>query len=230
MSVAHRTGSGRTGIWARLRGLFARSASDRVDADDPMFQPYRLLARQLLADFPSDGRGRVVFVPSVAQMPTDTLLTIAYFLRDELGSRVLLADASGRPAGLGERLGIHGLPGLLDLVHDTARKLSDLVRPTARPGIMAISFGHSPANGQGAVAASRIETVLEETRRTFDYTLVQLPPITEDPAFLRFVTLCDTVMLIVAEGTNDIEDLARARSVLEGQGAPDVRMVLCGSH
>lgn len=228
--MAQRTGPGRTGIWSWFRGLFARSSSSRLDADDPMFQPYRLLARQLLADFPSDGGGRVVFVPSVAQLPTDTLLTIAYFLRDELGSRVLLADATGRPGGLGDRLGMTGLPGLLDLVHDPARKLTDLARPTARPGIMAMSYGRPPANGQGGVAASRIETVLEDTRRAFDYTLVQLSPIIEDPAFLRFATLCDTVLLIVAEGTNDIEDLARARSLLESQGAPDIRMVLCGNH
>ncbi len=229
MTLSRRTGIGRTGIGAWLRGLFSRSTRSRTSGDDPALQPYRLLARQLLADVPSAEGGRVIFVVAVSDLPTGTLLTIAYFMRDELGSRLLVADATGRPDGAGAWLGGMGMAGLFDLARDAKRRLSDVVQPTVRPGIAVLTTGRPSSEGVGAVHAARIESVLEEARTMYDYTLVQLPPILDDPGFLRFVTLADTVLLVVAEGQVGIEDLARARALLDSQGAPSVRMVLCST-
>jgi len=228
MTLPHRPESGRTGIGAWLRGLFSRST--RGSGGDPAFQPYRLLARQLLADLPCAEGGRVLFVASVTDLPTDTLLTIAYFLRDELGSRLLLADTTGRPDGVGAWVGAPGRAGFLDLVHDAKKRLVDIAQPTVRPGIAVLNTGRPLSDGVAAMQASQVERVLEEARRTYDYTLVQLPAILDDPGFLRFVSLADTILLVVAEGRIGLEDLARARALLDSQGAPSVRMVLCGSE
>lgn len=219
----------RPGLLSRLRNFFLRAPRDRGNPGHAAFQPFRLLARHFLADYPCAERGRVVFVTAVNGMATDTVLTLAYFMREELGIRLLLADATGGHDGIGTRLGLPGVPGLRDLLREDRRSLKELVHPTGRPGISCLAAGQAAADGIASLSAARVETMLDEARQSFDFTLVQLPAVLEDPGFLRFSSGVDTVLLVAVEGRTSLEDLTRARSLLDGMGAPNVRIVLCGS-
>lgn len=227
LRVADRPRAGSSDLLSRLRHWWARRRRSTVDADSPSFQPYRSLARQLLADFPCADGGRVIIVSSVASLPTDTLLTLCYFMRDELGSRILAIDATGRSDGLGARLGHGRLPGFLDLLHSDDKHLADLVQQTARPGISALPPGRPPADGLAALRAARVERVFAEARRAYDYVIVQQPAILEDRGFLRFAASADVVLLLVEEGRTGLSDLTKCRAVLEAHRAQNVRVVLC---
>lgn len=215
------------GAFARLRRWWIRRGRTRLSADDPSFQPYRSLARQLLADFPCADGGRTIIVSSVTSLPTETLLTLCYFMRDELGSSILVVDGTGREDGLGGRLGHSRLPGFLDLLHSDDKRLSDLVQQTGRPGIAVLPPGRPPGDGPVALRAARVERFFDEARRAFDYVVVQQPAILEDRGFLRFAASADAVLLLVEEGRTGLDDLAKCRMVLEGYQVENVRVVLC---
>ncbi len=230
MSVSARVTYERPGLLARLRGLLTGAQPSRETPDDLAFQPYRQLARQLLADFPCAEGGRIVFVASVDGLPTDTLLTMAYFIGEELGSRLLIVDAADRNDAVGARLGLAGMPGLYDLVRDGTRRLDELTHPTARPGIAALAAGRRQADGAATLPSASVQRVLDEARKNYDYTLVQLPSVLDYPAFLRFAEHADTLLLIVREGQTKSEDMARSRALLDNLGVPNVRVVLCGAR
>ena len=75
MAVSERGAFERPSLLARLIALLTGTRRPTGMADDPAFQPYRQLARQLLADFPCADGGRIVFAAGVDGLPTDTLLT-----------------------------------------------------------------------------------------------------------------------------------------------------------
>lgn len=228
LSAAARGSFERPGILARLRAMLTGRSPVSSMSDDPAYQPYRQLARQVLADLPCAEGGRTLFVAGVNALPTDTLLTMAYFMCDELGSRLLIVDAADQEGAVGPRLGLSGLPGLNDLFRDSTRRLSELAQPTARPGIAALGPGRRAADGVATLPSAAVERVLDEARNTYDYTLVQLPAVLDYPAFLRFAGYADTFMLIVREGRTDFAELTRSRAILEGIGVLNVRVVLCG--
>ena len=148
-------------------------------------------------------------------------------MRDELGSSILLVDGTGRPDGVGGRLGHSGRPGFLDLVHSDDKHLSDVVLPTARPGISVLPAGRPPGDGPVALRHAEVERFFAEARRAFDYVVVQQPAILEDRGFLRFAASADLVLLIVEEGRTGLDDLARCRSLLDEYQVENVRVVLC---
>ncbi len=228
--VAGRSRFAVSGAISRLRHWWAHRGRARPNADDPAFQPYRALARQLLADFPCADGGRTILVTSVTSVPTETLLTLCYFMRDELGSRILAVDGTGRADGLGGRLGHAMAPGFLDLLHSEEKHLTDLVQHTSRPGISVLPSGRPPGEGPVAVRAAQMERFFAEAKRTFDYVLVQEPAILEDRAFLRFATSADTVLLLLEEGRTGLDDLAKCRALLEEYQIENVRVVLCASR
>jgi hypothetical protein len=217
------------GALGRLRRWWTGRGRTRLSADDPAFQPYRSLARQLLADFPCADGGRTIIVSSVDALPAETLLTMCYFMRDELGSRILLVDGTGRADGLSSRLGLARLPGFLDLIHSDDKHLTDLVLPTARPGISVLPAGRPPGEGPVALRRADVERFFTDARRAFDYVVVQQPAILEDRGFLRFAASADAVLLIVEEGRTGLDDLARCRALLEEYQVENVRVVLCAA-
>ena len=229
MSASERIAFERPGLLARLRALFTGTRAVSRVADDAAFQPYRQLARQLLADFPCAEGGRIVFVAGVDGLPTDTLLNMAYFLCEEIGSRLLIIDAADHDTAVGARLGLAGMAGLHDLVRDGSRRLSELAHPTARPGIAVLASGRRPSDGAAALPSAAVERVLDEARKSYDYTLVQLPSVLDYPAFLRFAGFADALLLIVREGRTDFSSLARSRALLDNLGVANVRVVLCGA-
>lgn len=229
MAASERGTFERPRLLARLRALVTGKSRSASAAEDSAFQPYRQLARQLLADFPCADGGRIVFVAGVDGLPTDTLLTMSYFICAELGSRLLIIDAADNDTAVGARLGLAGMPGLHDLVRDGARRVSELVHPTARPGIAVLASGKRASDGAAALPTAAVERVLDEVRKSYDYTLVQLPSVLEYPAFLRFAGHADALLLIVREGQTDFASLARSRALLDNLGVANVRVVLCGT-
>jgi hypothetical protein len=230
ISVAGQSRSALPGVLTRFRRWWSRRGRTRLNPDDPAFNLYRSLARQLLADFPCADGGRTIIVTSVTGLPTETLLTMCYFMRDELGSSILAVDGAGRDDGLGGRLGQLNLPGLLDLLHSDDKRLTELVRPTGRPGIAVLPPGRPPGEGPVAIRAARVERFFAEARHAFDYVIIQQSAILEDRSFLRFAAAADAVLLLVEEGRTNLDDLAQCRAVLEGYHVENVRVVLCATR
>ena len=106
----------------------------------------RLLQSQLLrsAFAPADGRQtplNLVMVTSArpGEGKSFAALNIGGGIARQQDREVLLVDADGKPDSLGQKLGLAGAPGLLDLITDPGLDVAELVVPSSPPEAAACS-------------------------------------------------------------------------------------------
>ncbi|MFP9135873.1 Wzz/FepE/Etk N-terminal domain-containing protein [Devosia sp. XGJD_8] len=124
------------------------------------------------------GGGGVVGIVSV--LPGEGKSTFAVSFAEMLvgsGSKVLLVDADLRQPGASRLIGSAGEFGLMDLAEGKAWR--DIAITDEQTGLVTI-----PANTSGVVgrtndflASSAMQAFLAETRREFDYVVIDLPPL-----------------------------------------------------
>ncbi len=219
--------------WRRMvKGLRPRiSSRARTNAETAASRTYRQLARRILADFAPTEGGRRIIVASTGSVTlcTEALLMLAYFIRDELGCRILLVDDPTFGDTVGERLGFSSERGLLDSVHENDRSAAELIQPTARAGISILPKGMADPDALSAFQLRRIPLILQEATRRFDYVLVQQSSILDDRRHRSFAAGADLSLLFVEEGTSSMDELELYQRAMTDAQAQNVRLVLCTS-
>jgi succinoglycan biosynthesis transport protein ExoP len=161
----------------RLRGATQMPLLEVEDNRDMYAESYRTL-RSAIFFMPREGeRPKVLLITSA--MPDEGKSTIAANLARTLalgGSRVLLVDADLRKGYLHDLLGLRLEPGLSDLL-ERPDDLESIVQPDALPNLFFLSRGKSVANPGDLFLASRIEELLADLRKKYDYVIIDTTPI-----------------------------------------------------
>lgn len=208
----------RLGRWLGPRSGSLRRAS----------RSYRYLARQIEADLPHADGAKTILVSSPAplELSNETFLMFSYFMRDELGCRILLVDGTLREGGVGARLGYSGAPGFLDLVYGNGYRVGELIRPTQRRGISVLPAGRTPRDQLLPIQSGKVSEIIHEAQSDFDYVLFQQASILEDSRYLRCTDGADLVLLLVEEGVTLLDEIDRCRKVFRDHQISNVRLVL----
>jgi Mrp family chromosome partitioning ATPase len=204
--------------WLRPRSRGLRRAS----------RSYRYLARQIEADLPYADRARTILVSSPAPLDLSnaTLLMFAYFMRDELGCRILLVDGTLREGGVGARLGFGGTPGFLDLLYGNRSSVRELIRLTQRRGISVLPAGRTPTDQLLPIHSSKVCEILREAQTDFDYVLFQQASILDDSRYLRCTEGADLILLLIEEGVTLMDELDRCKKVFRDHQISNVQLML----
>ncbi|MCP2194519.1 polysaccharide biosynthesis tyrosine autokinase [Williamsia deligens] len=173
-----------------------------------------------------DNPPRVILVtsPAAAEGKTTTAMNLAASLV-EAGHRVLLLDADLRRPQVNERLGLLGEVGLTNHLRGEGT-LADLVQPTSTDGLWVLASGPRPPNPAELVGTQRAGQALEEVRRSFEYVIVDAPPVlpvTDAVVLSRWV---DGVLVVVRSGATRRRDLTAALAQLDAGGALPLGLVL----
>jgi len=223
------TGAGARSLAAwveRLRGIVLRSP-------EPASRSFRYMSRLIERDFPAGERGRCLAFSGTDSdaLSTDALLMLAYCLRSELESRVLLVDARlrAREEGLTGRLGLLDVPGFADVMAGGAAAVEALVHPTAVGGVDFLPAGG--AGGSGAVPADRemLAKLFEAARARYPYVLVQVGSVLRDTRSVVTVGQADATFLLASENRTFMRVLDESRQLLQSNGVADVRVVVAGA-
>lgn len=211
-------------------GLFKRKNAEKNEKWNirTMFGPnlnfatteaYKLLRTNIMFSFTETGKGHVVGITSSVQSEgkSSTASNTAYAL-SESGAKVLLMECDLRRPSLAFKLGLERAPGLSNLLIGKAQLPATIQQCALVPALDIMTSGDIPPNPSELLASPRMEALLEELRETYDYIIVDLPPITVVSDALAMSKRLDGMVVVVRADHSDRQMLAEAMRQLKMVG------------
>ncbi|GAA1885628.1 polysaccharide biosynthesis tyrosine autokinase [Williamsia serinedens] len=207
----------------RKRGLisFDDGASAAAEA-------YRKLRTNLtFANVDHPPRSILVTSAVAIEGKTTTAMNLAGALV-ETGSRVVLVDADLRRPQVNARTGLVGDVGFTNFLRGDAA-LNDLVQPTQVEGLWVLASGPRPPNPAELVASKRAEQAVAELSESFDYVIIDSPPVLPVTDAVVLSQWVDGVLLVVRSGSSKAADLGDAHEQVSSSHTPVIGFVLTGT-
>ncbi|TPM36172.1 polysaccharide biosynthesis tyrosine autokinase [Mesorhizobium sp. B2-3-4] len=203
---------------AKSPAAIERRARMRVSIDAPasMFSE-TLRSAKIAFDVVMEGQGsRVIGVISV--LPGEGKSTVAANLAGLLaanGARTLLIDGDLRNPGLSRGLGMEAEQGLMEAVvsGQTWQSVGKIDRQTKLAIIPAVSRGHFSHTSE-LLSSAGMRRFIENAKETFEYIVVDLPPLGPVVDAKAFAPLVDGFVLVTEWGRTP---RAMVRSMLESE-------------
>jgi succinoglycan biosynthesis transport protein ExoP len=176
-----------------------------------------------------DGEGQVVLVTGTAPQEgkTTTLLNLAK-LQASSGERTIVLDCDLRRAQVHTRLGLAREPGLTTYF-SKHEDLDGLIRSTRTPNLYALTAGPLPPNPPALLGRQAVNELLRHLRKSFEWILVDSPPLASVTDALLLARWSDHVILVIQHNKVDkrlikrqIASLRRATPNLLGAVLNDI--------
>jgi capsular exopolysaccharide synthesis family protein len=161
-----------------------------------------------------DDGGQVVLVTGTAPQEgkTTTIVNLAKLLAGS-GERTVMVDCDLRRAQLHQRVGITREPGFTD-VFVRKEPVDAVVRATALPNLHVMTAGPLPPNPPALLARRQLGELLEELRRSFEWVLIDSPPLASVTDALLLARHADHTVLVVQHGKVDKRLVKRSVAAL----------------
>lgn len=199
------------------------AAANFLTPDAPrseLAEQYRLIKRPLLSNVRSGAleRGNLIMVTSALpnEGKTFTSINLALSIATELDSRVLLIDADvRRPSVLGQ-LGVSSDSGLMDILEDEGRPLSDALLQTNIEKLSLLPAGTPHGHATEYLSSERLRRLLDDMRTRYaDRVLIfDAPPLLPSTESRALATQVGQVVFVVAEGVTPVSSLTEAMASL----------------
>lgn len=211
--------------YERLREIVLRNP-------DPASRSYRYMSRLIEREFPHGESGVCLAFSSTDddKKSTNAVLMLAYCLRSELDSRVLIVDArlKGKPDGVTGRLGLQDSAGFAEFMLEGTEVGESLVVPSPVEGVDVLPSGRAGRSGQVALDRVRLNQLLDAVKARYDHVLVQVGSVLRDTRNVLTVAETDVVFLLVEENESFMKSLDDSRQLLLSNGVTNVRVVVTG--
>jgi len=171
-------------------------------------EAYKLLRTNLLFSMPGNKKCRIIGVTSSTRSEgkSTTSINLAYTLA-ESGKKVLLIDADMRLPSIAKKLGLKSSPGLSNILAG----LGDSQIPIYKSGVLDnwywIPSGDIPPNPSELIGSQYMMELLEALSESFDFILLDLPPIVPISDALAVSPNLDGVLVVVREDFTSRKDL-----------------------
>lgn len=181
-------------------------------------EAYKRLRTNLLFTFTDDAASRVIGVTSSVrgEGKSFTSINLAYSIAQS-DKKVILIDADLRIPTVAKKLKLQRAPGLSNtLVGDTLKDSIQRVRFADNPTTFdLIAAGDIPPNPAELLASKKMEALLETLKQSYDYIIVDLPPVCVVSDAVIFSKLADGMMLVVRQDFCRTDYLNEAVTQLE---------------
>ena len=164
--------------------------------------------------------------PSPGDGKTLTTLNLATTLAQD-GHRVLIMDADLRKGCCHTRLKLANHNGLSNVLTGNL-KLEQAIQATGINGLFFLSAGIRPPNPSDLLGSHKMREILNNLRESFNFVLIDCPPIipVSDAAILS--TVCDGVILVFRGQKTTTRSARQASERLNAIRAPILGVVLNG--
>ena len=167
-------------------------------------EAYKLLRTKLQFSFVDAESGcRIIGVSSALTGEGKSLTAINLaFTTSQLGKRVLLIDCDMRRPSLADKLPIKKTPGLSDYLAGQIGGESVIQYcgiKEDQQAFHAISSGRTPPNPMELLSSMRMEKMLTRLRQSYDYIILDLPPVGEVGDALAAAKLTDGMLVVVRQ-------------------------------
>ncbi len=169
-----------------------------------------------------DGGTRLLMVTSAG--PEEGKTSVATNLGaalSEMGMRVLVVEADLRRPVIGKFLAKQPEKGLTDAIMGTAR-LEDAVVKTENENLFVLMSGAKPPNPAELVSSQTMKDLLAGLRNSFDYVIVDAPPVLAVSDAVAMAPMMDGVLVVAS---HNIATRGGARHTVEVLGKVETRIL-----
>lgn len=166
-------------------------------------EAYKLLRTKLLYAFSDDKKSHVIMISSAmaGEGKSLTSINIAYNM-SQLDRRTLLIDCDLRQPTLAEKANMTKTPGLTEYLTGCA-ELKDVIRAgnpeTVGADLDIIVAGNNPPNPIELLSSDKMVRMIETLRESYDYIILDLPPVGEVSDALVASRLVDGAILVTRQ-------------------------------
>ncbi|MCX6469609.1 MAG: polysaccharide biosynthesis tyrosine autokinase [Corynebacteriales bacterium] len=173
-----------------------------------------------------DNPPRIVLVTSAVAVEgkTTTAMNLAASLV-EAGRRVVLVDADLRRPQINARSGVIGDVGFTNWLRGDG-ELEDLVQPSNVDGLWILASGPHPPNPAELLGSKKASTALSELASSFEYVIVDSPPVLPVTDAVVLSQWVDGVLLVARANSTKLGDLSDAHEQITGSQTPVIGFVL----
>jgi capsular exopolysaccharide synthesis family protein len=155
--------------------------------------------------------------PVAADGKTTTAINLAGALAQAPDAQILLVDADLRAPSLGACLGItdRAVPGLVDAILNPTLTLEAVTQALPHLNLSVITTGRRPSVPYEVLKSPRVGQLFAETRRKYDYVIVDTPPLVSVPDGRVFGEWVDGFLIVVAAHRTPRRLLEEAFNLME---------------
>jgi protein-tyrosine kinase len=154
--------------------------------------------------------------PGAADGKTVTSINLAVALARGSNAPVLLIDADLRRPAIAQQLHIDGVNGgVAELVANPRLRLNDAIRSVEPFNVDVITAGEPTGPVNELFRSPRLESLLSEARESYDYVIIDTPPLVPLVDSALLARLVDGVLLVVAANKTPRKLLEEALNQLD---------------
>ncbi|MBE6682873.1 MAG: CpsD/CapB family tyrosine-protein kinase [Ruminococcaceae bacterium] len=171
-------------------------------------EQYKLLRTNLTFTLPADLKCAVIGVTSSirGEGKSTTAVNLSYVLA-ESGKRVLLIDGDLRIPSVAKKMNIKGAPGLTNLLMGfESQRFADF-KSNILDNWYIMPAGDLPPNPSELLSSHRMELVLQTLSESFDYIIVDLPPVNIVSDALAISKYIDGMVVVIREEYTEKKEL-----------------------
>ncbi len=170
-------------------------------------EAYKLLRTKLQFSFVDESKSRVIGFSSALSGEGKSLsaINLAYTL-SQLDKKVILIDCDMRRPTLAEKLSIRKLPGLSGYLtgqHNLEDMIQNCNLKKEEDAFQVIAAGQNPPNPVELLSSARMTKFLQILRESYDYIILDLPPVGEVSDAMAVAKETDGMLLVVRQNYCD---------------------------
>ncbi len=194
-----------------------------VQKDFYVQEAYKSLRTNVLFSLTGESESQVILVtssfPSEGKSINSTNLAISL---TQLDKKVLLVDCDLRRPKMARLLGLRADVGLSNVLMNP-ELTSSAILSTREPGLSVMLSGDVPPNPSELLSSARMQKFLDAMKQTFDYIVLDTPPVNVVTDASILSPMVDGVLFVVRAGQSErtavkraVEQLRRADAKLMG--------------
>ena len=172
-------------------------------------EQYKILRTNLDFTLPEDVKCPIIGVTSSmrGEGKSTTAVNLSYVLAEK-GRPVLLIDGDLRIPSIAKKMRIDSSPGLTDLLMGHGAHMPDF-RSALLDNWFILPSGDIPPNPSELLGSRRMEYILNSLRESFDYIIIDLPPVNIVSDALSIASLITGMVVVVREDYTEKKELER---------------------
>ena len=161
-------------------------------------EAYKLLRTNLMFSFSDEQKCRVVGVTSsIEEEGKSTVICNLAYTMAQAGVSVLLIDGDLRKPTVASKLSVDRVPGLTNLLVSREDYRKVIQQSPHAPGVDLLTAGDIPPNPSELLSSNRMQQLIQEMGKDYEYILIDLPPVTVVSDTIAISKVLDGVILVV---------------------------------
>lgn len=190
-------------------------------------EAYKALRTNVVFSLPTEGCKKIIVTSSLASEGKSTNCLNLAITFAEMNEKVLIIDCDLRRPNLGRLLNVKNSPGLSNCLVGLS-SVSEVIRKSEYANLSYITAGNIPPNPAELLSSPKMEKVINELEKEFDYIFFDTAPInlvTDTAVLSKYV---HGVIMVVLQASTDKEALRYAMNQLSFVGTKVLGFVLNG--